>query len=123
MALDERTILKHMLNVDTPGAYDWKIGLWTTGWTGNNAATLPTYEVASSRVALPAMTWNAGTTSYNMSADLYFGPLAALSVQGWFIAKGAGNDTVYVGTFASPVATTAGDYLKLPAGYVGLGLL
>jgi hypothetical protein len=124
MALDERTILKYMFNTDTPGTYDWMIGLWVTGWTGNNSATLPTYEVANSRQSLgTAMTWNTGTSSYNLSADMYWGPLAALSVAGWFIAKGANNDTAYVGTFTTPVATTAGDYLKLPAGYVGLGLV
>jgi hypothetical protein len=36
---------------------------------------------------------------------------------------GTDNDTAYVGTFTTPVAVTAGDYLKLPTGYVGLGLL
>jgi hypothetical protein len=121
MALEERVLLQFMFNVDSPPAYDWKIGLWQPGWDKTNAAQLPTYELAGSRQALGNMTWV--TTSYFPVTDFYWGPLDAVSIAGWFIAQGTDNDTAYVGTFTTPIAVTAGDYLKLPAGYVGLGLL
>jgi hypothetical protein len=123
MALEERVMLQLMFNVDSPPAYNWKIGLFQPGWTGNNASTLPTYELAGSRQDLGNMTWDSGTSSYRPSTDFYWGPLDAVSIAGWFIAMGTDNDTAYVGTFTTPVAVTAGDYLKLPTGYVGLGLL
>lgn len=108
-------ITKHALGVTTY-TQDWQIGLFyvdtdpTTDLAGS--------EVEDSRTALPGLQESATAGYVENAADFNIGPLSSGVIAGWFLINGASTDVAWVGTFASPLTLSIGDYVKFGAGTV-----
>lgn len=96
---------------------DWRIALF---YSGTDPLTdIVAAEVEDSRIVLPGMQESA-TVGYMENAAIFsIGPLVSGIIGGWFLVNGpTETDVAWVGTFASPLTLSTGDYVKFGAGTV-----
>lgn len=94
---------------------NWKVALYYNGF--DPVTDLANAEMTGTRTSLVTMIDSVGNPGYlENSTGFYVGPATSGVAGGWFIVNDVETDVAWVGTFASPLTLSTGDYVNFDAG-------
>lgn len=117
---DEQTLLNIIWGNTVADDTQWHLGVYVAG--GDPVSGLATDEDTSvSRVPVGAMTWD--TDRLSNTGEIYIGPFAGGTLDGWFITYGeAASNIAWYAPFGVTITVSPGEYLLFDPGTINLNM-